>query len=109
VRRSARRASASTSSGAGAAACCEVELDKLTPASNRHAPPISPPGGLIPAAVAYGLATAVLPLCVLFPSLGYGFLGRRSGEAARLARIMLVGHAAFGAGIALGTALTRDG
>jgi hypothetical protein len=56
-------------------------------------------------AVAYGIATSVFPLFVLFPSLGYGPAGLRSGEAARLARIMLVGHTAFGAGIGLGAAI----
>ena len=63
------------------------------------------PGPAFAAAVAYGIATSVFPLFVLFPSLGYGPAGLRSGEAARLARIMLVGHSAFGAGIGLGTAL----
>jgi hypothetical protein len=63
------------------------------------------PGGLCPAAVAYGVATAVFPLFVLFPSLGYGILGLRSGEAARMARIMLLGHVAFGIGIGLGSAI----
>jgi hypothetical protein len=63
------------------------------------------PGPAIAAAVAYGIATSVFPLFVLFPSLGYGPAGLRSGEAARLARIMLVGHTAFGAGIGLSTAL----
>ncbi len=53
------------------------------------------------AGTAYGIATAVLPLLVLFPSLGYGWLGLRSGDAARLDRIMLLGHAAFGIGIGL--------
>jgi hypothetical protein len=51
------------------------------------------------AATGYGAATAVLPLLVLYPSLGYGPFGLRSGEAPRLARIMLLGHVAFGAGI----------
>jgi hypothetical protein len=50
-------------------------------------------------AVAYGIATAVLPLLVLFPSLGYGPFGIRSGEAALLNRVMLVGHVAFGVGL----------
>ena len=59
----------------------------------------------VAAAVSYGIATLVFPLFVLFPSLGYGPAGLRSGEAARLARIMLVGHTAFGAGIGLGNAL----
>jgi len=63
------------------------------------------PAPTFAAAVAYGIATSVFPLFVLFPSLGYGPAGLRSGEAARLARIMLVGHTAFGAGIGLGTAL----
>jgi hypothetical protein len=53
------------------------------------------------AATAYGIATAVLPLLVMFPSMGYGWFGLRSGEAARLDRIMLVGHTAFGVGIGL--------
>jgi hypothetical protein len=57
------------------------------------------------AAVGYGIATAVFPLLVLFPSLGYGPLGLRSGDATRLARIMFVGHTAFGVGIGIGTAL----
>lgn len=61
------------------------------------------PGPAFAAAVAYGIATSVFPLFVLFPSLGYGPAGLRSGEAARLARIMLVGHTGFGAGIGLGT------
>jgi hypothetical protein len=43
----------------------------------------------------------VLPLLVLFPSLGYGSFGLRSGDAARVDRIMLLGHAAFGVGIGL--------
>ena len=49
----------------------------------------------------YGIATAVLPLLVMFPSMGYGWFGLRSGEAGRLNRIMLVGHIAFGVGIGL--------
>jgi hypothetical protein len=50
-------------------------------------------------AVAYGVATSVFPLFVMFPSMGYGWAGTRSGEARRLAQTMLVGHLAFGAGI----------
>jgi hypothetical protein len=63
------------------------------------------PAGHGRSAVGYGIATAAFPLMVLFPCLGYGFLGLRSGEAARLARIMLLGHVAFGLGIGWGTAL----
>lgn len=51
--------------------------------------------------VAYGMATATLPLLILFPSLGYGWFARRSGETARLNRAMVLGHAAFGIGIGL--------
>ncbi len=52
-------------------------------------------------ATGFGIATAVLPLLVLYPSMGYGWFGLRSGEAARLNRIMLLGHTAFGVGIGL--------
>jgi hypothetical protein len=54
-------------------------------------------------AVAYGVATSVFPLFVMFPSMGYGPAGTRSGEAARMTRTMLIGHVAFGAGIAIWT------
>ncbi len=50
---------------------------------------------------AFGIASAALPLLVLFPSLGYGWLGLRTGDAARIGRIMLLGHTAFGIGIGL--------
>jgi hypothetical protein len=53
------------------------------------------------AGTAYGIATAVLPLLVMFPSMGYGWLGVRTGDAARLDRIMGLGHIAFGVGIGL--------
>jgi hypothetical protein len=56
-------------------------------------------------ATAFGLATAVLPLLVLYPSMGYGCCARRSDDAACLLRVMLLGHTAFGAGIGLWTAL----
>jgi hypothetical protein len=51
-------------------------------------------------AIGFGVATAGLPLLVLYPSLGYGPFGLRTGDAARLDRIMLLGHVAFGVGIA---------
>ena len=53
------------------------------------------------AGTVYGISTAVFPLLVMFPSMGYGWFGLRSGEAGRLNRIMLVGHIAFGVGIGL--------
>ena len=55
---------------------------------------------------AYGLATAVLPLLIMYPSMGYGWCGLRSGDARRLGCSMLLGHAAFGAGIGLWAATT---
>ena len=54
-----------------------------------------------PAGTAFGIASAALPLVVLSPSLGYGWFGLRSGDAARLDRIMLLGYSAFGVGIGL--------
>ena len=56
-------------------------------------------------AMLYGVATSALPLFVMFPSMGYGCCGIRSGEAARMLRVMLLGHVAFGAGIGLWTAV----
>ena len=57
---------------------------------------------------AYGLATAVLPLLLMFPSMGYGCCGLRSDDARRVVGSMLLGHAAFGAGIgALGGYQTK--
>jgi hypothetical protein len=52
-------------------------------------------------ATAYGVATSVLPLLAMFPSMGYGAFALRTGEAARIVRIMLLGHTAFGLGIGL--------
>jgi hypothetical protein len=51
--------------------------------------------------VLFGLSTAVLPLLIMYPSMGYGWFGLKSGEAGRIGRIMLLGHAAFGIGIGL--------
>jgi hypothetical protein len=56
-------------------------------------------------ATAFGAATALLPLLVMYPSWGLGPFALRSGEAARLLRIMLLGHTAFGAAIGLWTML----
>jgi hypothetical protein len=60
-------------------------------------------------ATAYGLATSVLPLLLMYPSMGYGLGGRQSGDARRLVCSMLFGHAAFGAGIGLWAATRRRG
>jgi hypothetical protein len=58
---------------------------------------------------AYGLATAVLPLLLMFPSMGYGCCGLRSGDARRVVGSMLLGHAAFGVGMGLWAATRRRG
>lgn len=55
----------------------------------------------IVSATAYGSATGLLPFLILYPSWGYGCCGRRSDDAARLARVMLMGHTVFGAGIGI--------
>ena len=55
-------------------------------------------------AAAYGAATGLLPLLVLYPSWGLGPFALRSDEAPRLVRIMLLGHTVFGAAIGLWTA-----
>jgi hypothetical protein len=60
-------------------------------------------------ATAFGLATSVLPLLVMFPSMGYGCCGRHSGDARRVRSIMLLGHTAFGAGIGLWTGYQTQG
>jgi hypothetical protein len=60
-------------------------------------------------ATAFGVATAVLPLLVMYPSMGYGCCGRHSGDARRLGSLMLLGHIAFGAGIGLCTAHQTQG
>jgi hypothetical protein len=56
-------------------------------------------------ATAFGAATALLPLLVMYPSWGLGPFALRSGEAARLLRIMLLGHTAFGTAIGVWTTL----
>jgi len=58
-------------------------------------------------ATAYGVATSLLPLLVMHPSWGLGAFARRSPEAPRVLRAMLVGHTAFGAGIGIWTAVLR--
>jgi hypothetical protein len=56
-------------------------------------------------ATAFGAATALLPLLVMYPSWGLGPFALRSGEASRLVRIMLLGHTAFGTAIGVWTTL----
>jgi len=66
--------------------------------------------GLMPGpvkATAFGVATSVLPLLIMYPSMGYGFAGRHSGDARRMRAMMLLGHTAFGTGIGLCTLACR--
>ena len=63
----------------------------------------------VSAAIAYGVATGVLPLLLMYPSMGYGCCGRRSGDARRIVRAMFLGHVAFGAGIGAWKATRRMG
>jgi hypothetical protein len=67
-------------------------------------------GGLKPgvlSSTAFGVATALLPTLILYPSWGLGPFALRSGEAARLLRIMVLGHTAFGTAIGVWTTLLR--
>jgi hypothetical protein len=48
-----------------------------------------------------------LPTLILYPSWGLGPFALRSGEAARLLRIMVLGHTAFGTAIGVWTTLLR--
>ena len=58
-------------------------------------------------ATAFGAATALLPLLVMYPSWGLGPFALRSDEAARLLRIMLIGHTAVGAAIGVWSMLLK--
>jgi len=80
----------------------------LTQAYYAMLPRRSLSSGGMAAASAYGVATALLPFLIMYPSWGIGVFALRSGEAARVARIMLFGHLVFGAGIGLWTALLRQ-
>ena len=68
-----------------------------------------PVGPGVPGAVAYGVATSVLPLLLMYPSMGYGCCGRRSGDARSLVWTMLAGHVGFGVGIGLWAAYQTKG
>jgi hypothetical protein len=59
----------------------------------------------VPSATAFGIASALLPTLVMYPSWGLGAFALRSADASRLLRIMLLGHTAFGAAIGVWTGL----
>ena len=56
-------------------------------------------------AVAYGVATTVVSLFFVFPSMGLGVFGRRSPEGIRSPLSSLANHLFYGVGLAVGIAL----
>lgn len=60
---------------------------------------IAPPGGHLAGGLLFGLATSLLPWCVLLPSLGWGWFGRRGPGGARAWLAGLVSHGPYGLGV----------
>jgi hypothetical protein len=60
-------------------------------------------------AVLYGVATSLIPLFVMLPSMGYGLLGLRGRGRTFWLQEILVMHLAYGAGIGLGVNLFVSG
>ncbi len=58
---------------------------------------ISP--GLFLAALGYGLATCVFPWFLVFPSLGFGVLGRKGPAELRLFTAIVMNHLFYGLGL----------
>jgi hypothetical protein len=56
-------------------------------------------------ALAYGLATSILPWLLMFPAMGYGFFGAHGPDGARLFVSSLTSHALFGLGLWLAVRL----
>jgi hypothetical protein len=56
-------------------------------------------------AVAYGVATTIASWFVVYPSMGFGPLGRRSPEGLKASLSPLANHLFFGLGMAAGIAL----
>ena len=61
-------------------------------------------GNLVLAA-GYGLATSVIPLFLMLPSMGYGLLGLRHGRDTFWLREILLMHLGYGIGIGIGALL----
>lgn len=57
-------------------------------------------------ALAYGIATTVASLFLVFPSMGLGLLGRRSPEGIRSPLSSFANHLFFGVGMAVTFAIT---
>jgi hypothetical protein len=58
--------------------------------------------GNIVLAALYGLATCVIPLVLMLPSMGYGLLGLRHGRDTFWLREILLMHLGYGVGIGIG-------
>ncbi|MBT8382569.1 MAG: DUF2938 family protein [Ignavibacteria bacterium] len=56
-------------------------------------------------ALAYGIATTVASLFLVFPSMGFGVFGKRSPEGLRAPLSSLVNHLFYGVGMAVAVAL----
>jgi len=56
-------------------------------------------------ALVYGVATTAASWFFVFPSMGFGMLGRRSPEGIRASLSPLANHLFYGAGLAVGVAL----
>lgn len=56
-------------------------------------------------AVPYGVATTVISWFFVFPSMGFGVVGRRSPQGLRAALSSLANHLFYGVGLAVGVAL----
>jgi uncharacterized membrane protein YeaQ/YmgE (transglycosylase-associated protein family) len=56
-------------------------------------------------ALAYGVATTVASWFFVFPSMGFGMIGRRSPEGMRAPLSSLANHLFYGVGLAVGVAL----
>ncbi len=61
-------------------------------------------GNLVLAA-AYGLATSLIPLLLMLPSMGYGLLGLRHGRDTFWLREIVCMHLGYGVGIGIGALL----
>lgn len=58
--------------------------------------------GSLPLATLYGLATSLIPLFVMLPSMGYGWLGLRGVGNTFWLRQILAMHLGYGVGIGIG-------
>jgi Protein of unknown function (DUF2938) len=62
------------------------------------------PRGAAPA-VAFGIATSVLPWLLMFPSMGYGFFGAHGPAGTRLFASSLLTHTFYGVGLWVGSSI----